>query len=203
MTMPTEPAQTDRIAELLLHIGRSARHEGAGSALTSAQWTCLRFFARANRSSCTPSAFASFQATTRGTASQIIKGLEGRGLILRRRDGSDGRSVRFELTAGGRAVLAGDPLQELAGAIAGFGAEERAALQGMLSRLAERLAEGRGAPAFGSCEDCIHFSDGPDGGRYCACMAATLEPEDLGQLCAHFSSGVGDDAESQTEEQSQ
>ena len=74
MTKP--PKHTEEIAELLVHIGRSARGEDSDSDLTAAQWTALRFFARANRVSRTPSAFASFQATTRGTASQTLKSLE-------------------------------------------------------------------------------------------------------------------------------
>ena len=43
----------------------------------------LRYFARANTFSRTPSAFAEFQATTRGTASQAIKVLEARGYLAR------------------------------------------------------------------------------------------------------------------------
>jgi len=74
--MACEPYTPDRIAELLVHVGRAAQSADARSELTAAQWTCLRFFARANGTTRTPSAFASFQATTRGTASQIIKSLE-------------------------------------------------------------------------------------------------------------------------------
>ena len=72
-----QPATQDleSLAEMLVHVGRSARAEGREDRLTAAQWTALRFFARANQASRTPSAFASFQATTRGTASQTIKAL--------------------------------------------------------------------------------------------------------------------------------
>ena len=45
-------------------------------AVDTAQLMALRFFARANSFSRTPSAFAEFQATTRGTALQAIKALE-------------------------------------------------------------------------------------------------------------------------------
>src|SRR6516225_1312032 len=50
----------------------------------------LRFFARANSFSRTPSAFAEFQATTRGTASQSIKALEAGGYLVRQRSQADG-----------------------------------------------------------------------------------------------------------------
>src|SRR6056297_3898027 len=111
LAMTRDPRTPDRIAELLVHVGRAAQSEDARSELTAAQWTCLRFFARANGSTRTPSAFASFQATTRGTASQIVKGLEARGLIVRRRSERDRRSVCFDLTETGRAMLDADQLR--------------------------------------------------------------------------------------------
>ena len=54
-------------------VGRLVQFEGYGGELSPAQWMALRFFSRANSFSRTPSAFAEFQATTRGTASQAIK----------------------------------------------------------------------------------------------------------------------------------
>src|SRR6516165_6731346 len=72
-------------AELLLLLGRLVQTEGYDGQLSPAQWMALRFFARANSFSRTPSAFAEFQATTRGTASQAIKALEAGGYLLRQR----------------------------------------------------------------------------------------------------------------------
>src|SRR5208337_2918349 len=63
-------------AEVLLLIGRLVQAEGYHGELSPAQWMALRFFARANQFSRNPSAFAEFQATTPGTASQAIKVLE-------------------------------------------------------------------------------------------------------------------------------
>ena len=71
------------IAELLLLAGRLVQTEGYDGELSPAQWMALRFFARANSFSRTPSAFAEFQATTRGTASQAIKALEAGGYLVR------------------------------------------------------------------------------------------------------------------------
>jgi DNA-binding MarR family transcriptional regulator len=67
-------------AELLLQVGRLVQAEGYDGELSPAQWMALRFFARANPFSRTPSAFAEFQATTRGTATQAIEALEAGGL---------------------------------------------------------------------------------------------------------------------------
>lgn len=183
-------ATPDRIAELLVHLGRAARSEAGGADLTAAQWTCLRFFARANGSTRTPSGFASFQATTRGTASQIVKGLEARGLVRRSRSDHDGRSVRFDLTDAGRALLRRDPLGDMIGVIARFEDAERARFLATLSRLVAGLADRRAAPIFGTCHDCSHFAPHGDSG-YCACMAAELAPEDIDRLCAVFAPVTG------------
>ena len=63
-------------AELLLQVGRLVQAEGYDGELSPAQWMALRYFSRANSFSRNPSAFAEFQATTRGTASQAIEALE-------------------------------------------------------------------------------------------------------------------------------
>ncbi len=183
--MTHETQTPDRIAQLLVHLGRAARSEDARSELTAAQWTCLRFFDRANGSTRTPSGFASFQATTRGTASQIIKSLESRGLIARTRSERDRRSVLFDLTEAGRAMLAQDPLADLIGVIGGLDAAERERFLQTLSRLASSLALRREMPAFGTCRDCCHFGT-TDEAAYCACMAADLAAEDIDKLCASF-----------------
>ena len=176
----------DRIAELLVHLGRAARSEDGRSGLTAGQWTCLRFFARANDSTRTPSGFASFQATTRGTASQIVKSLESRGLITRTRSDRDRRRVCFDLTENGRAMLAHDPLRDLIRVIDGLETGESETFLRTLSRLASALAGRRNVPAFGTCRDCCHFATSGDS-AYCACMAAELAPDDIDRLCASYS----------------
>jgi len=189
----------DRIAELLVHVGRAARSEGTGSELTAAQWTCLRFFARANASTRTPSCFASFQATTRGTASQIIKSLERRGLVSRSRSDRDGRSVCFDLTEYGRAMLARDPLGDLIGVIDGLAAAERERFLMTLSRLAAALADRRDLPAFGTCRDCSHFGLSGET-AYCACMAFELGAEDIDRLCASYAPAPATESQGKTHE---
>jgi DNA-binding MarR family transcriptional regulator len=179
---------SDEIAELLIHIARSSRGEDLASPLTAAQWTCLRFFARANRVSRTPSAFASFQVTTRGTASQTIKTLEEKGLLARFRSDRDGRSVRLEITEQGNETLNADPLADLMRLIDLIKPKERAAFLATLSLLSETLAVLKGAQAFGTCKACTHYTSS-DGGGYCACIAAELAPDDVGKLCVNFGSG--------------
>ncbi|QBF33954.1 MarR family winged helix-turn-helix transcriptional regulator [Thalassococcus sp. S3] len=184
--MAREINHSKMIAELLVHIGRASRSEDAGTDLTAAQWTCLRFFARANPSTRTPSAFASFQATTRGTASQIVKALEKRGLIARKTSPTDGRSTCLELTETGHKALAADPLERLISAVDMLPRTERDAFLKTLSSLVSTLADLRGAQAFGTCGDCTHFTPSGTSG-YCACMAAEVAAEDIQKLCASYS----------------
>lgn len=183
--MISDNDELDRIAELLVHVGRAARSENAASGLTAAQWACLRFFARANGSTCTPSGFASFQATTRGTASQIIKTLERQGLLARRPSDRDGRSAQLELTGTGRARLREDPLRDLIRAVGHLDTEERDRFLDTLSRLASGLAALKGMPAFGTCPGCRHFKPDGDSG-HCACMDVALAPEEVDKLCANY-----------------
>jgi len=186
--MTYTPSGSDEIAELLIHLGRASRGEDLASPLTAAQWTCLRFFARANSVSRTPSAFASFQVTTRGTASQTIKTLQEKGLLARFRSDSDGRSVRLEITEQGHEILKVDPLADLMCLIDLIKPKKRAAFLATLSLLSETLAGLKGAQAFGTCKACTHYTSS-DGGGYCACIAAELAPDDVGKLCVNFGSG--------------
>ena len=104
-------------AELLLLVGRLVQANGYEGELSPAQWMALRFFARANSFSRTPSGFAEFQATTRGTASQAIKALEAGGYLARRQSQADGRSVTLRLTDKGRKIIARDPFEALVRAV--------------------------------------------------------------------------------------
>jgi DNA-binding MarR family transcriptional regulator len=180
-------AQADLAAELLIHLARLAQ-SGGDHRLTPAQWTALRFFARANRLSRTPSAFSVFHATTRGTASQTVKSLVALGLLERHRNEEDGRSIRFELTEAGRAALEADPLHALAQRIAALPAPTRAALTEALRTLIGGLALGQDVPVFGTCGDCAHCDlPAPGAAPVCRCAEATLMAGEMDALCIEFS----------------
>ena len=185
--MTEKATDTEEIAELLVYLGRAARGTDAGSDLTAAQWTAMRFFARANRISRTPSAFASFHATTRGTASQIIKFLMLKGYLARHEATDDRRSVKLDLTSRGQAIMRHDPLRDLTGAIDQLAGSLRTVLRQALPALAGELAKIRGTVVFGTCGDCRHFS-GDGATSYCACVASEVAPSDLGRLCINFAS---------------
>jgi DNA-binding MarR family transcriptional regulator len=181
-------------AELLLLLGRLVQADGYEGELSPAQWMALRFFARANSFSRTPSAFAEFQATTRGTASQAIKALEAGGYLVRQRSQADGRSVTLRLTDKGHEVVARDPFEVLVRAVDSLEAQEQAAMRDALHQVLNTIAASGVHRHFGVCQDCAYLGEG----MYCdstsvnrsalGCLlfGVAIEPDDAGLLCVHF-----------------
>jgi len=114
----------------------------------AAQWAVLRYFAQANRFSRTPSAFASFHGTTRGTASQTIKSIETLGYLTRMRSEEDRRSVRFVLTDKARGILANDPFESLVRAADSLPPSVHGHLANALQRMLGQVTQERGKPPF-------------------------------------------------------
>src|SRR4051794_26418733 len=127
-------------AELLLLVGRLVQAEGYDGDLSPAQWMALRFFARANAFSRTPSAFAEFQATTRGTASQAIKALEAGEYLVRQRSEADGRSVSLRLTNKAKKALARDPFEILVRAVDALDTKEQTVMHHALDQVLTTVA---------------------------------------------------------------
>nr|WP_245242979.1 helix-turn-helix domain-containing protein [Pararhodobacter sp. SW119] len=183
---PAAPATAVELAEQVVHLARLVHGNAREDGLTPAQWTALRYFARANRFSRTPSAFSEFHATTRGTASQTVKSLVALGLLERRPNEQDGRSALFEVTPAGHARLAEDPLGALGTLIDTLPAEDRRALATALSRLTGGMSRLRAAPIFGNCVDCGHCDTSLDGPAYCRCTQSLLAESEMRALCADF-----------------
>ncbi len=182
------------IAELVLHLGRIASGEGPAEGLTAVQWAALRYFARANRFSRTPSAFAAFHGTTRGTASQTIKNLETQGYLTRLRSEADRRSVRLVLTDKARGILVNDLFEALVRAADALPPGVRGHFANALQRMLGQVAWERGKPPFGTCTSCQHLEgDGcsREGQAPYACGFAS-EPlllEELDGICINFVPG--------------
>jgi DNA-binding MarR family transcriptional regulator len=182
------------IAELVFHLGRIASGEGLVEGLTAAQWAVLRYFAQANRFSQTPSAFAAFHATTRGTASQTIKSLENQGYLTRMRSEEDKRSVRLVLTDKARGILANDPLESLVRAADSLAPSVQGNFANVLQRMLGQVSQERGKPPFGTCTSCQHLeSDDCNGGGQgpyaCGFTSEPLLPEELNGVCINFIQG--------------
>jgi DNA-binding MarR family transcriptional regulator len=181
-------------AELLLLAGRFVQAEGYDGELSPAQWMALRYFARANPFSRTPSAFAEFQATTRGTASQAIKALEAGGYVVRQRSKADKRSVSLQLTSKGKKALAGDPFEVLVRAVDLLDAKERIAMHHALHQVLTTLAASAAHRRFGVCQDCAYLggemrcnpTSASSLALECLLLGVPIQSEDAGLLCIHF-----------------
>jgi DNA-binding MarR family transcriptional regulator len=172
-------------AELVVHLARLAQSGATAGQLTPAQWTALRYFARANRFSRTPSAFSEFHGTTRGTASQTVKSLVTLGLMVRHCNMNDARSALFEVTPAGMAQLTKDPLEDLRDVFRTLPKDIANTLLKALQTAATKLANRRDAPTFGNCGDCGHCDQSSDK-AYCHCTHSELVAQDMPALCVDF-----------------
>lgn len=109
-----EPAAL-QAAQLIDRLERLARGADTGGAVNPAQWTALRYLARANRFSRTPAALAEFMQSTRGTVSQTLIALEHKSLLTRTQNERDRRSIDLALTPNRIALMQSLPrlLQEI------------------------------------------------------------------------------------------
>ena len=184
------------VAELVAQLGRIAYGEGFAKGLRPAQWTAFRYFSRANRFSRTVSAFAEFHATTRGTASQTVKGLVVQGYLTRTRSEADGRSARLDLTGKALAILTDDPFEALVRAADALPPGARGQFARGLERMLGCLAQERSKRPFGTCPSCEHLvgdercRDGKPAHR-CGFARAPLDEAELGQLCINFAPSQG------------
>ena len=175
---------TEDLADLIIHLARQAQNTSQ-TGLTAAQWTALRYFARANGFSRTPSAFSEFHATTRGTASQTVKSLVAMGLLRHVAHGSDARRKVIEVTPAGQDMLQHDPLGDLRAVLKSLPDAQYSALSKAVPQLLAALAERRDAPVFGTCGDCQHCEITPST-SYCHCTQSWLAASDMAALCIDF-----------------
>ena len=182
------------IAELVFHLGRIASGEGLVEGLTAVQWAVLRYFSQANRFSRTPSAFAAFHATTRGTASVTIKNLRTQGYLTRIRSENDKRSVRLALTEKAKGILTNDPLESLVRAADSLPPSVQSHFSDALQRMLGQVSQERGRPPFGTCTSCQHL-ESDDCSREgqtpyeCGFTSEPLLLEELEGVCINFIEG--------------
>jgi len=182
------------VADLVTQLGRYAYGKASAAwPLTPAQWTALRYFSRANRFSRTASAFSEFHATTRGTASQIIKSLVEEGYLERMPYPSDGRSSRLDVTPKAAEILTDDPFHRLTRAADSLSATAWHNLTRGLEQMLGQLAHELKKPAFGICVQCRHLYGNRCGPRSQPSYSCTLFNEPLAEteiekLCLNFES---------------
>ncbi len=185
----------DGIAMLIDRAGRATRGLQFMDGLSPAQWEALRYVSRANRYSRNPTALAAFLGATKGTVSQTLIALEGKGYLRRERGGRDRRAVRLEITPAGRALLRRDPLRRVEELIVEvLPPELRAALADGLQRLLDDLRKSGDGRVFGVCVRCDRFGAGKGGdgardGAGAPLCGLTGEPIAEGEadcLCANY-----------------
>ncbi|MBB4821492.1 DNA-binding MarR family transcriptional regulator [Pseudomonas alcaligenes] len=146
------------------------------------QFSALLYLARCNRYSDTPLAVTDYLGLTKGTVSQSLKALEAKGLLVKRPDQQDRRSVHLELTAPARELLGAVlPPDFLAAATARMGpaAGDLEALLGDLLRNVQRSVD---VPSFGLCRTC-RFHRTVDGLPFCGLTEEPLAAGDEVLIC--------------------
>ena len=179
-------AEGTTIARHLERLARLIRAEEHGAELYPAQWEALRFLARANRFSNSPSAVTAWLGATKGTVSQTLAALASKGYLGKSERPEEKRSIALTLTDKARTALAGDPLRSLARSAAALGGKTR---RRMLKGLDELLAA-RSAVRVASCDGCRFFreagrKDDPRGPHLCMRFEQPLAKAETGLLCAY------------------
>ncbi len=180
-TYHEQPA--DNLAAMMRHLVRAAEPDGEHQGLTPLQWSALRYLALANDISRTVSGFAAYNATSKGTASQVIKTLVDKELVRRERSPHDARSAQLLLTPGGQRALESGGDNHLSAAIGALSDAERQRLEQLLAALMERLQPPQGRAQLGSCHDCCHLGEA-GGTPLCCRTGRTLAATELQALCA-------------------
>ncbi|MDX6413850.1 MAG: hypothetical protein QOH23_1260 [Gaiellaceae bacterium] len=133
------------VADLLnsaaIHVLRRAHEEDRASGLTAARLSALAVVVF--RGPLTLGALAEAEGVRPATMTGVVTGLEGDGLVRRKRHGTDGRSVLVEATSGGKRVLAAARerrIEAIAERLGDLSAQELAALWDAGQLIEERFA---------------------------------------------------------------
>lgn len=181
------------VIELLERLTRLTRSLQFTHGLNPAHWETLRFIARANRYSRTPSALAEFLGTTKGTVSQTIMVLEEKGYICRHRIENDKRVVVLELTSKGQELLVTDPLATLAEASQALDGQLCLSMVEGLSSLVNHIQTAGAKKSFGLCDSCQHRKEDEPitekplkPSSYCGVTKEPLSEDEQKLLCVHY-----------------
>jgi DNA-binding MarR family transcriptional regulator len=172
--------QEESIKGLIARLARIDASESWSVDLNPAQRSALEYLRQANRFSRSPSHAAAYLGTTRGTATQTFKALIRKGYVSEERSLTDKRSISYELTATGRAVIAEQSVLELS--LDRLSATQLGQIETGLRGALSHAIILNGQKPFGICRSCRHF-EGRGAGGYCQLLSLTLEPFETSQIC--------------------
>jgi DNA-binding MarR family transcriptional regulator len=174
---------SESVVSLLSRLSRIINSHSYGHGLKPVQWSALRFLARANRFSRTPSGLTAWLGQTKGTVSQTIAALERKGLISRGSKGDDRRVVRLELTDAAQALLATDDNAAATTMLNALPKADGAELERLLTVMLRAHVAERGNRTMGLCAECRHFERGADGQHHCGLLNVPLDDADAASVC--------------------
>ncbi|MEN0064829.1 MAG: MarR family transcriptional regulator [Myxococcota bacterium] len=141
------------------------------------QLDALQYLVVANRFSDTLTALVAFLGSTKGTASQTVKALERKGLLVRSQDPDDGRVFHLELTEEGRRIA---ERALPAPALSDIEAPDTHADN--IEALLQQMLAARGGARFGVCHTCRHHDRRGDQ-RWCALLKTELHESEVSKWC--------------------
>ncbi|WP_341702531.1 MarR family transcriptional regulator [Ferrovibrio sp.] len=178
-----------RVIILLDRLSRLTRELQFADGLNPAQWEALRYIAQANRYSRSPTALAEYLGATKGTVSQTLIALEGKGLITRCKKTCDRRQVDLCLTEAGEALLAAkDPMQTLERAASEMAEELGPQMVKGLTRLLHDLQNRHQVVEFGVCKDCSLFcvNDVARADGQCGATGELITTVEKDKICVNY-----------------
>ncbi|MCV0427811.1 MAG: MarR family transcriptional regulator [Roseibium sp.] len=176
----SETTETQVIRDLIDRLARLNAAEDWNGPLNPSQFAALSYLARANRFSRAPSHVADYLITTRGTASQTLKALARKDLIIETRSETDKRSIRYDVTRNGTDVL--QDTSGLTDVINDLDADVSEALASSLKALVLAMLQRRDGRPFGICRTCKHYRN-TDADGFCQLLQVSLTKSESAQIC--------------------
>ena len=181
-------AKAAELHSLVERLGRVLASEDWAGELNPAQAAALAYLARANRFSRKPSIVAEYLGATRGTVSQTLKALVRKGLVNETADPDDGRSISYEVTPNGHAML--ERRTTLRDVLASMSGGEVDALDASLRSVLLRVLDAQSQRTFGACRTCTYHAS-IDARPFCRLLNIELGPIDADQICAEHTQSNG------------
>lgn len=179
----------NEVIELLVQSAGTWLFEGHRSGLTDREWMALRFLARANRFSKTPTALATYLGATRTSASQIAAVLEKKGLLTRKPSTEDKRSIALCVTPQGTKFLDRDPISALRDQVVTLELADRTRLRDALRRALVRLDVAPRRHHTDVCRECMFLAErskDKDNQFECRLFRKALAVKETESLCTYF-----------------